>query len=348
MPSNKNVAPPKADVGTTPTTNAGTTATTTTSTTTPSAISSLSRNSYQPAPVTTSSTVITPTSNGPTPAQIMALTTALLGGNKNGAGNGAAGANGSPGSFGGSSGSGIGSGGTQVASLDPGSFSGSARGNVLSDATESDFPMAPVASISGCGNSHRTTVTHYGSDPTRYASLAEANMEGGEFDRWGKDPKKNKLNSVEEAIKNKRPVSLAGDTKGGFGKRCNSRNSACLMLVCYPSFDKNYPNYRRTFPNVPKNCMIGAVVDTGSAFTHKGGTKLDVATKDIQIARSLKETGEWTELQSPNCKGGAGVVRACDVSKLEINCGKYAGGTPPAGATAPADTARAPATGGTQ
>jgi hypothetical protein len=166
-----------------------------------------------------------------------------------------------------------------------------------------------------CGLTQSTLITHYGADPSQYKSARQALMEGGAIDRYGQ-----KLNSVEQSIKNGRPVSLAGDTQGQFGSRCNTSPSrSCLMLVCYDNFDQTFPEYRSRFPGVQKNCLIGVVVDTGGAFTGTSGRKIDVAVNDIKKAETLSADGRYFEIEASNCKAGAD-KRACPVNSLMATC----------------------------
>ncbi len=141
-------------------------------------------------------------------------------------------------------------------------------------------------------------------------------MEGGSLDRHGKT-----LNSVEDSIRNGRPISLAGDQFGNFGQRCNkSPSQSCLMLVCYQNFDRVFSNYRARFPGVQKNCLIGVVVDTGDAFNGTSGRKIDVATEDIVKARTLSGPGRYFEIESAGCNSGSGDKRACLVNNLQASC----------------------------
>jgi hypothetical protein len=176
-------------------------------------------------------------------------------------------------------------------------------------------------SAASCSGGEKTKVTHYGSDPTKYASAKESKLEGGSRTRYGKE-----LNSVEQSIKNGNPVSLAGDTEGAFGQRCNRKDSACMMLVCYPKFDATYPEYRAKFPGVQKNCLIGLIEDTGGAFKGKGGSKIDVATQSIEKARKISGDGSWTEIKTLGCDGSVDAKRKCVVSNVKAECGGASGG----------------------
>lgn len=188
----------------------------------------------------------------------------------------------------------------------------------LSGSTEDYGPEVHGTDYSkaSCGLTQSTWVTHYGSDASQYGSAAEAKLEGGEKDRHGR-----KLNSVEESIKNGRPVSLAGDKDGEFGRRCNqSPTKACLMLVCYEKFDEVFPEYRARFPGVQKNCLIGAIVDTGGAFYGSNGGKIDVATRSITKARTISGAGRYYEIQTDTCKKGVGDKRDCVVNNIQAAC----------------------------
>lgn len=167
-----------------------------------------------------------------------------------------------------------------------------------------------------CGKTQATWVTHYGSDPTKYANAAEERMEGGPLDRHG-----GRLNSVEESIQNGRPVSVAGDIHGEFGRRCNqSPKKACLILLCYKNFDQVFPEYRARFPGVQKDCLIGVVVDTGGAFYGTNGRKIDVATRSIEKARKISGGGRYYEIETDDCNASRDDKRKCEVNNVTAAC----------------------------
>lgn len=195
-------------------------------------------------------------------------------------------------------------------------------------------PSGPPASgtdfsKASCGKTQSTWITHYGSDPSQYSGPKEARLEGGSKDRHGRQ-----LNSVEESIHNGRPVSLAGDIYGEFGRRCNqSPSKACLMLVCYENFDATYPEYRARFPGVQANCLIGAIVDTGGAFYGTNGQKIDVATRDIKKARKISGSGRYYELETETCNRSSGDKRDCVINNIQAACSP--GGAPSGTSAAP-------------
>lgn len=167
-----------------------------------------------------------------------------------------------------------------------------------------------------CGKTQATWVTHYGSDPTKYANEAEKRMEGGPKDRHN-----GYLNSVEESIQNSRPVSVAGDIHGEFGRRCNqSPKKACLILLCYKNFDQVFPEYRARFPAVQKDCLIGVVVDTGGAFYGTNGNKIDVATRSIEKARKISGGGRYYEIETDDCNSSTDDKRTCKVNNVTAAC----------------------------
>ncbi|MGE4130275.1 MAG: SH3 domain-containing protein [Bdellovibrionales bacterium] len=174
-----------------------------------------------------------------------------------------------------------------------------------------------LGSTVSCENRRSTFITHYGANPATYASAAEARMEGGSKDRYGLP-----LTSVEESIRNGRPVSLAADHTGSFGRECNRKGNPCLMLVCYSQFDRLYPSYRRKFPGVPANCLIGVIVDTGGAFGGSNGRKIDVAVQNRRVYQSVSGSGSYTKISTPTCEGSVSKKRVCDVSSLRVACGE--------------------------
>lgn len=113
--------------------------------------------------------------------------------------------------------------------------------------------------------------------PTVYNPSINNRMEGGGKNRMGE-----KVNSIEEAAQNGRPVTVAMDRFGDFGSKCNWKNSSgtatrrCLLLVHLPGLDNKYPGYGKKFPNLPVDSFIAIVEDTGGAFSHKGTGKIDI------------------------------------------------------------------------
>lgn len=152
------------------------------------------------------------------------------------------------------------------------------------------------------------------SRPTFYNPNINDSMEGGNKTRFGEA-----INSVEDSIRNGRPVSVAMDYKGSFGEECNRRNRRCTLLVCSKGFSSAFPAYTRAFPNVPNNCFVGIVEDTGGAFKYKGTSKIDIATRHNQYYRSNPRgfgSVAFSKIQSP-C-GMAASSRRCDVRKMEF------------------------------
>jgi hypothetical protein len=123
------------------------------------------------------------------------------------------------------------------------------------------------------------------SKPTVYNPSINNSMEGGNKNRFGEP-----INSVEDAIKNGRPVTVAMDYQGNFGKQCNSgrgkSGNRCLMLVSLNGFDKTFPGYARKFPNLPVNSFLAMVEDTGGAFKGKGTGKIDIASRSTSLYRN--------------------------------------------------------------
>ncbi len=112
--------------------------------------------------------------------------------------------------------------------------------------------------------------------PTIYNPSIGGSMEGGSSNRMGE-----KVNSMEQAAKNGRPVTVAMDRFGEFGAVCNNKDrrgnsKRCLMLVHLPGLDSMFPAYGKKFPNLPADSFIALVEDTGGAFSNKGTGKIDI------------------------------------------------------------------------
>jgi len=155
------------------------------------------------------------------------------------------------------------------------------------------------------------------SKPTFYNPNINDSMEGGNKTRFGEA-----INSVEDSIRNGRPVSIAMDYKGSFGAECNRRNRRCTLLVCSKGFSSAFPAYNNAFPNVPNNCFVGIVEDTGGAFKYKGTAKIDIATRHSRYYRSNPKgfnSVAFSKIQSP-C-GLTASARRCDVRKMEFESG---------------------------
>lgn len=104
-------------------------------------------------------------------------------------------------------------------------------------------------------------------------------LEGGGSTRFGES-----INSIEDAARNGRPVSVSMDDTGTFGRKCNRSSSRCLLLVHVPEIDKKFPAYSRKFPNLPKDTILAIVEDRGDAFEGKGTGKLDIAIRSSRLA----------------------------------------------------------------
>lgn len=130
------------------------------------------------------------------------------------------------------------------------------------------------------------------------------------------------LNSVEDSIQNKRPVSVAADDKGAFGASCNSvrGDKRCTILIYLQGFDRLYPNYHKSFPHLPKDTFIALVEDTGGDFHYTKGHRFDIAVRSRQLARAapgfIRSEVHWTKLQSP-CGLGA-KSRTCEFADAHL------------------------------
>lgn len=124
--------------------------------------------------------------------------------------------------------------------------------------------------------------------PTVYNPGISNSMQGGKLTRFS-GVVQERVNSIEDAAKNGRPVTVAMDYLGGFGAKCNRRERRCLLLVHVPGLDKVMPAYSKRFPNLPKNSFLAIVEDTGGAFYNKGTGKLDIPMRNgFHRGNSLK------------------------------------------------------------
>lgn len=120
--------------------------------------------------------------------------------------------------------------------------------------------------------------------PSVYNPNISNSMEGGPLNRFGET-----INSVEDAARNGRPVTVAMDFHGEFGLKCNKKSARCLLLVQVPGFDRTYPKYARRFPHLPSNSFLAVVEDTGGAFVNKGTGKIDIPfrTGGLHVSNSF-------------------------------------------------------------
>lgn len=151
--------------------------------------------------------------------------------------------------------------------------------------------------------------------PTVYNPNIGGSMEGGGKNRLGE-----KINSIEDAAKNGRPVTVAMDRFGAFGAQCNnkSRNGSskrCLLLVQLPGLDKQYPAYGKKFPNLPADSFIAMVEDTGGAFSYKGTGKMDVPFRSGGLYRASPFRDLKFEILQAGVTNG-GEVRKRDMTHL--------------------------------
>ena len=136
-------------------------------------------------------------------------------------------------------------------------------------------------------------------------------MEGGGLDLFSE-----RINSVEDSIKNGRPITLAADKYGKFGSACNREDQRCLMLIHTKGFDRTFPGYRQKFKYLPKDTFLGIIEDTGGAFAGKAGTRMDIAVRNRSLARAVpggfNDHVRWTHVDNPCVNGAKG--RQCDMS----------------------------------
>ncbi len=151
---------------------------------------------------------------------------------------------------------------------------------------------------------------------TFYNPDSHTAMEGGPRNRYSEP-----INSIEDAIKNGRPVTVAADIYGAFGNACNQRDNRCLLLIHAAGFDMAFPSYRKKFPNLPRNSFIALVEDTGSDFFHTAGKRFDVAVRSRRLAVAippyLNAHIKWMRLHSP-C-GSDERARRCQLADARIS-----------------------------
>lgn len=160
-----------------------------------------------------------------------------------------------------------------------------------------------------------TNMTFYNANPKSYRSKAERKLEGGAYTQFDE-----KLNSVEQSIKNGRPVSLSGDEFGEFGRSCNQKERRCTLLITVKGFSNLYRNYKDKFPHLPKDTFIGIVEDKGEAFAYKGTKKLDAAVVNRAYAASVPDSfkyTKWRKIENPCGKSAS--ARNCDLSNIRIS-----------------------------
>lgn len=150
---------------------------------------------------------------------------------------------------------------------------------------------------------------------TFYNPNSNSLMEGGPINRFTE-----RINSVEDAIRNGRPVTVAADIYGPFGEMCNQRDKRCLLLIRLPGFDTAYPSYRKKFAKLPRNSFIALVEDTGGAFFNTEGKRFDIAVRSHNLAGAvppyINPQVKWMRLHSP-C-GNDARARRCQLSDAHI------------------------------
>jgi|GEM_PF-5623655 len=125
-----------------------------------------------------------------------------------------------------------------------------------------------------------------------------------------------KLNSLEQASKNGRPVSLAMDHRGSFGALCNRAQSRCTILVCGKGFDSKVPQYAKAISGLPKDCFLGIVEDTGPSVSGKDDQMVMVS---VESNKSFSGVSDWKyQLVDSPC-GKSRLARDCDFRKQKIN-----------------------------
>lgn len=128
-----------------------------------------------------------------------------------------------------------------------------------------------------------------------------------------------KLNSLEQAIKNGRPVSLAMDHTGSFGSVCNRAQSRCTLLICGKGFDSKVPQYAKSIAGIPKDCFLGIVEDTGPSVSGKGDQQVMISVESSKIFSGVTDL-KYQLVDSPCGKSRSS--RDCDFRKQKINWSK--------------------------
>lgn len=149
------------------------------------------------------------------------------------------------------------------------SFAHAALGGAVAEPDRQDLVLNSV------GDVEKARVTFY--NPNNSSRL-----EGGPKNQFSEP-----INSIEDAIRNGRPVTLAADTWGKFGADCNRREKRCLILIKTEGFDRLFPAYRGRFPNLPRNSFLGIVEDTGGAFYGTKGKRFDLAARNQSLANTV-------------------------------------------------------------
>lgn len=181
--------------------------------------------------------------------------------------------------------------------------------------TISPRPTKSARNSTTRGSFSSARLTAYNPNPSSYRSKREARLEGGKHTRFGAET----LNSVENSIRNGRPVSIAADYTGAFGKQCNQRNQRCLIAFYVEGFDELFPGYRRKFSYLPKDWFLGIVEDTGGAFVGKGSKRFDVAIERRSLSFGVTagfNRARWVRVANP-C-GDNARARYCDLSNLRV------------------------------
>ena len=128
------------------------------------------------------------------------------------------------------------------------------------------------------------------------------------------------IQSIDNSISSGKPFTIAMDHLGSWGTKCNKRDQRCTILICTPDLDQAFPQYRKAFSNIPKNCMVGIVEDTGSSLVGKGTTRLLIATRNSQsnskLSRGILKV-TFQNIKSP-C-GTTNEARECDFRKWKAD-----------------------------
>jgi hypothetical protein len=176
------------------------------------------------------------------------------------------------------------------------------------------IPLPVARPVRQAGPSLTSVASIRKSKFTVYNPSINNSMEGGGRNRNGE-----KINSVEDAVINGRPVTLAADYTGSFGKTCNQRDHRCTILVLAPGFDSMFPAYRRKFPNLPRNSFIGIVEDTGSAFIGSNGNHFDIAVRNRALTVTNPVTirsASWSIVRNPCGSSTSG--RLCNLAEASL------------------------------
>ena len=159
---------------------------------------------------------------------------------------------------------------------------------------------------------------------TVYNPASDDEFEGGRLNRWSEplipvEASAGVAAKKDSYYQNKpmlgMPISVSMDPWGEFGKRCNQRKKRCTLLAYVKGFDQAFPDYKKTFANLPKDSFVAIVDDDGGPLKGKGYSHVDMASIHPRYFNAFP----WflsTRISYqiiPSCDGSA-VGRKCNYS----------------------------------